>query len=1008
MSGTSRNLRLLAFLCLLCFPFAARATWTPDGTPLVTVSGDQSRPRVVPDGSGGAYVVWEDERSGFGKDIYAQRITPSGDVAYGWPADGLVVCDAPGDQSNPVCINSDGHLLVAWEDQRSGTDRGIYAQGIRSHATRYEYWPASGLAVCTAPGDQLDPALATDGSGGFWATWEDRRSDPEGDVYAIRFYEVGNRALGWAENGVAVGGGIGRQRNPALAQGQGGEAFIAWQSYSTNPWSPGDVLMFGKLRSTSGYYANVYPGSGGNLSDPILCPDGHGGTYLLWHSTSLRLTHFDSNGSTQAPWGERPITASNVAQSNPVMAADARGVYVAWEELRNGSDRDVYVQRFDLATGFSWLFDGFPAGTTAAGDQVEPALVSDGILGVFVTWEDRRTGRAIRVQRFVSSGRVANGWPVGGLIASGSSADQQRPAIVQSAPGVPIVVWEDGRGDDHDIYATRFVSQDLAMSGWISGGEGLCGSGWDQTGPLALSDGDHGAIVLWIDRRAGSADLYAHRVTSTGLPAPGWPFEGLPVCTAPGDETAPAIVSDGAGGALIAWEDTRGGSTADVYVQRVDSSGRTWGLNGVAACAAPGNQLDVRMVSDGAGGALLTWRDERSGGVSELFAQHITSSGEVAPGWIANGHALSAAIPDQLPTAALADGTGGMFVAWSETRDTGNPTVYTIRCTSDGSISPGWPSSGLAVCTDPGIQMNPVLASDGGNGAIVAWLDMRVADLDIYAQHVLGSGMVDQAWPAGGAALCTAPGHQIQLRIEPDGAGGAYAAWQDARAGSPTVFAQRVDATGNRVEGWIADGVPLVAGPPSQTAPALLSVAGGILLVWEDGRTADFSPDLYAQILAPDGTAIWPNAVAVCSANASQRAPTLATDGWGGAILSWEDGRAGDKDVYVRHMSGDGLIGTDVEARLDNTILGVVGPNPFRQTVRFLVQVPHRSYCTVEVIDVSGRRIHEQPIGWLSPGRRLLEWDGLDDRGRVQPAGIYFVRLRGAGVEATEKIVRLR
>jgi len=34
------------------------------------------------------------------------------------------------------------------------------------------------------------------------------------------------------------------------------------------------------------------------------------------------------------------------------------------------------------------------------------------------------------------------------------------------------------------------------------------------------------------------------------------------ICTAVNEQSAPAIVSDGAGGAIIAWQDSRGGSSA--------------------------------------------------------------------------------------------------------------------------------------------------------------------------------------------------------------------------------------------------------------------------------------------------------------------------------------------------------------------------------------------------------------------------------------------------------------
>ena len=47
----------------------------------------------------------------------------------------------------------------------------------------------------------------------------------------------------------------------------------------------------------------------------------------------------------------------------------------------------------------------------------------------------------------------------------------------------------------------------------------------------------------------------------------------------------------------------------------------------------------------------------------------------------------------------------------------------------------------------------------------------------------------------------------------------------------------------------------------------------------------------------------------VCSAIGSQQAPTLVTDGAGGAIVTWQDGRNfGLYDVYAQHVLATGAV----------------------------------------------------------------------------------------------------
>src|SRR5262249_16866948 len=68
---------------------------------------------------------------------------------------------------------------------------------------------------------------------------------------------------------------------------------------------------------------------------------------------------------------------------------------------------------------------------------------------------------------------------------------------------------------------------------------------------------------------------------------------------------------------------------------------------------------------------------------------------------------------------------------------------------------------------------------------------------DMYAQHVLASGAVDFNWPVDGRALCTATNDQFGTAIVSDGANGAIVAWHDLRSGaSYDIYAQRVARLG--------------------------------------------------------------------------------------------------------------------------------------------------------------------------------------------------------------------
>src|SRR5580765_6552018 len=98
------------------------------------------------------------------------------------------------------------------------------------------------------------------------------------------------------------------------------------------------------------------------------------------------------------------------------------------------------------------------------------------------------------------------------------------------------------------------------------------------------------------------------------------------VCTATGSQSSVVAVSDGAGGIIVAWADPRFGSN-DIFAQRLSATGvPLWTANGVAVCNAAQDQSQVSIAADGSGGAILAWYDNRSFG-GDIYAQRITSAG---------------------------------------------------------------------------------------------------------------------------------------------------------------------------------------------------------------------------------------------------------------------------------------------------------------------------------------------------------------------------------------------
>jgi len=332
-----------------------------------------------------------------------------------------------------------------------------------------------------------------------------------------------------------------------------------------------------------------------------------------------------------------------------------------------------------------------------------------------------------------------------------------------------------------------------AWAEWPAFGRAISTAPNAQEHPVVASDGAGGAIVVWQDLRNPKINVFAQHVVASGELDPRWPVDGrallgdpAALATAAGGQTAPAVVPDGAGGAIVAWQDNRDPLTAiDIYSQHVLASGvldPKWPANGLAVTTARGLQQTFTMVSDGLGGAILAWQDGRSApGASHIFAQHVLHDGFLDTRSPADGIPVCIARGAQEFPVAVADGIGGAILAWQDTRDstvTGFD-VYAHHVTSEGVADPAWPVNGRAVCTVTGDQGRAGITSDGLHGALIAWSDARiVGTAHIFAHHVLASGSLDPVWPIGGRGIAGTNVLESRPIAVPDGVGGAIVCWQ--------------------------------------------------------------------------------------------------------------------------------------------------------------------------------------------------------------------------------------
>ena len=441
--------------------------------------------------------------------------------------------------------------------------------------------------------------------------------------------------------------------------------------------------------------------------------------------------------------------------------------------------------------------------STAAESQNVPQMVLDGTGGTIVVWRDARGGAGtddIYAHHVLGSGVLDPAWPVGGLLVCGAANFQDAPRIVTDGAGGAIVVWVDVRnGSELKLYARRVLASGANDPSWPVDGRALCATAGDQFGHTLAPDGMGGVIVVWQDYRFGATpNLYAAHVLGNGVLDSNWPVNGLAVVGLSGAQSAPAIVPDDANGAIVVWEDNRFGGSPDIFAQRLLSSGAVdpaWPTYGLLIDNSGASLRFPAIVTDAAGGAIVAWSAIAYGVV---FAQHVLPTGVVDPAWIATGLPLTVSSPSGATLSSLApDGAGGAIAVLQEFVASGNIDLVAHHVLGSGVVDPAWPASGRALCRATRNQLDARSVVDGAGGLFVAWRDLREgATADVYAHHLMASGIVDPAWPIDGRAVCTAPSDQSGVVIVPDLAGGVVIAWADSRQGYFDIYAQNITTFG--------------------------------------------------------------------------------------------------------------------------------------------------------------------------------------------------------------------
>ena len=972
------------------------------------------------DNSSDFIFAWSDTREG-GRDIYAQRITDSGEKE--WGENGLTVVAEPGRQEDPILIaDGNGGAYIVWVDYKDEPINGdIYAQHILSDGSLG--WTSEGIGLATMAGKQVSPNMCSDGQGGAYVIWKDLTVSSYGHIYGTHLSPQGALSPGV---GIPILSNESYHNNVSIEKGPSGSAVLVWSDDIISDDANIRTQMIDQscntLWSTPEEGGIMLCSESGNQLYPKVTYYDENYSVFVWED------HRDSDefGDIYAQFlnaqGEEILTSQGIPVCNDPAnqikprvksftgnTLDESAAFIIWEDSRNADNStDIYTQKINHEGTLSWSNNGISV-VSEEGIQDQCRLTADQSGGVFYVWLDERDGAYpetnVYLQHFDNNGNPS--FEDNGLAVCSENYYQFGP-IVRSKNGNASVLWGDRRTGSIGLYF-QIINPSSGIALEQQGKEmffGIDGNG--QTPGLTYLNGE--SLVYWDDRRFSPFQNLTYGLKLNSEASLLNSQNGVALSQNSYQSNASVVFT---GNNLFMGFGQTDGDINQFY-SILDSD-----LNSIVSYTAvdenpQATQEYYTIIRNDLENLIYYVYSDNRDFANNIYVMQFNDSGN--PTWDSPIKIVETLVDGFLPSDDNVIGaipnvsSGGIIVLYNSGNFLGTK-INAISINSNGQISDGWGDNGENLCDSDGDQYIESFISIS-DGILVSFRDNRSNSNDVYVQLISWSGNL--LFNSSGINITDIENDQESSYMAINQNDEVLICWEDFRLGTEyDLYCKNIDISsdGNY---QISEEIELAGqsntSGGNQTNPFVFSDSSSFLIVWEDSRNGVYT-DIYFQEFNDNEIVLSNGGELLCDADFDQLNPKIGRLSSDSYLIYWDDLRSSGKEflnnIFAQSYSSSAdNLSNDLILVPNKYTINNVYPNPFNPLITIDFTVSEISSVKLSVIDLNGREISQLYEDELTIGDYSIDWTPDS----YVSSGIYFVRLsiNNEEIISTKKITLLK